>query len=195
MSQQADRSPPGPPNLATQPAVATSNPSQDNPLGLIAMVCGLLSLIMGCPLSIAAIVLGFLGRKKEPKGMATTGLALGAATLTLQVLFGCLLTAVLVVAGATAEDEETAATRQRLRETAASVEFDQMQHGVYPSDEDGSVLANFTNDAWGNPILYRLDHSVKYVVTSCGPDGTLDTSDDLTYDGEEYEREIGPMPE
>ena len=71
---------------------------------IASMVLGIISLILCCvwyisvPASIAAIILGVIGRKKAGKGMATAGLVMGIITLVLLVI----LVIIGVVFGVTA---------------------------------------------------------------------------------------------
>lgn len=170
------------------------NPSGDNPLGLIAMICGLLSLVMGCPLSIAAIILGFLGMKKEPKGMATAGLILGIVTATLQLVFLCIFVAFYgllfgALAAGTAAIAATApyvATDSAFRQAASSVEAHQASAGSYPGEAEGNSLIQGTMDGWQHQIVYRPDGE-EYVLVSPGPDGILDTDDDAKFYAYEYD--------
>ncbi|MBO3738219.1 DUF4190 domain-containing protein [Actinoplanes sp. NEAU-H7] len=74
-------------------------PRADNNQGLISMILGIVSIpalccfYLGVPLAIAAIVLGVLGKQKADQGRATNrgqaiaGIACGAATLALTVVF------------------------------------------------------------------------------------------------------------
>jgi hypothetical protein len=76
--------------------------SQKNPLSLAALICGVLGIVVffvggavfdlwpfGALLGLAAAVLGFMGRKREStgRGMATTGLVLGAIVVVWFLVF------------------------------------------------------------------------------------------------------------
>lgn len=172
-----------------------ANPSGDNPLGMIAMICGLLSLVMGCPLSIAAIILGFIGMKKEPKGMATAGLILGIVTATLQLVVGCFILAIYGLAfGAIAAVVSTAAAMQpaidtdnALQQAAESIESHKATAGTYPTEAEGTSIVQGTTDGWKNQIVYRPDGE-EYVLVSSGPDGILDNDDDVEFYAYDYVR-------
>ncbi len=44
------------------------------------------------------------------------------------------------------------------------------------------ILDAIPNDAWGNPLVYSLN-SGKYEIRSAGPDGQVNTDDDITAEG------------
>ncbi|HEV7280576.1 MAG TPA: hypothetical protein VGN57_10255 [Pirellulaceae bacterium] len=169
------------------------NPSGENQLGMIAMICGLLSLIMGCPLSIAAIILGFIGMKKEPKGMATAGLVLGIVTATLQLVALCFVVAIYglffgaLAAGAAgiAAMVPYAATESAFQRAASSIEAHHDATGAYPNEAEGTGLVQGTTDGWNHQIVYRLDGE-EYILVSPGPDGILDNEDDEEFYAYEY---------
>lgn len=169
------------------------NPSGENQLGMIAMICGLLSLVMGCPLSIAAIILGFVGMKKEPKGMATAGLILGIVTATLQLVVLCFIMAFYglifgAIAAGTAGIAAMApyvATDSAFQQAASSIEAHHDAAGAYPSEAEGTSLVQGTTDGWNHQIVYRLDGD-EYILISPGPDGILDNEDDEEFYAYEY---------
>ena len=47
---------------------------------------------------------------------------------------------------------------------------------------DSAALLNKSslNDSWGNPFRYKKIDKYKYEIRSAGPDGKMDTADDLT---------------
>lgn len=169
------------------------NSSGDNPLGLIAMICGLLSLILGCPLSIAAIILGYVGMKKEPKGMATAGLILGIVTASLQLVFLCffiafyglLFGAVAAGVAGVAALAPYGATETAFQRAASSIEAHHESAGAYPSEAEGTSLVQGTLDGWNHQIVYRPDGD-DYLLVSPGPDGILDSDDDEEFYAYEY---------
>jgi hypothetical protein len=92
-----------------QPGYGPPAPSnQNNTLGLVAMILGIVAIPMICcfylgvPLGIAAIVLGYLGKQKADQGLATNrgqamaGLICGAVAVGLTILL-VLLSVVLRV--------------------------------------------------------------------------------------------------
>jgi hypothetical protein len=83
-----------------QPYYGAPPQPQNNTLGLVGMILGIVSIplalcctFMGIPLGIAAVVLGILGKQKADRGLANNrgqaiaGLACGAAGIALSVLW------------------------------------------------------------------------------------------------------------
>lgn len=63
-----------------------------NTLAMASLVLGILGFVTGgCPFSLAAVVTGWMGMKREPQGMAKIGFWLGVAGMILQVLLGLFL--------------------------------------------------------------------------------------------------------
>lgn len=71
-----------PPGPIAPPQEAT------NPLGVVALVLGILSVFMGCPLAIGALITGWIGMKREPSGMARAGFIIGLVSTILNVVAG-----------------------------------------------------------------------------------------------------------
>ena len=46
-------------------------------------------------------------------------------------------------------------------------------------DDEGLLKSNDVIDAWGNPFEYKVDGK-KYTIRSAGPDGQMNTEDDIT---------------
>ena len=46
-------------------------------------------------------------------------------------------------------------------------------------DDQGLLKAKDVNDAWGNPFELKVDGK-KYTIRSAGPDGQMNTEDDIT---------------
>lgn len=93
--------PPPPPNPYGQPAYGGGQPQTTSVMSIISLVVGIIGIpLCGCfVFSIAAIVLGFLGRNeidksggaKKGRGLATAGLVIGAVTLVLAILINVLV--------------------------------------------------------------------------------------------------------
>lgn len=94
--------PPPPPGYGGQPyGYGQSQPQSTSVMSIIALVLGIISVpACGCfVFSIAAIVLGVLGRKevdgsggaKKGRGLATAGLITGAVSLALAVIINVLV--------------------------------------------------------------------------------------------------------
>jgi len=63
-------------------------PSQSNGLAIAALICGIVGFCSFGLASIAAIILGVMGRKKPvQQGLATAGLIMGIASLVLWILY------------------------------------------------------------------------------------------------------------
>jgi hypothetical protein len=89
----------GAPSYGSAPAAGSGS----NPMAIVALVLGILSILTACfwfvaaPLGIAAIVLGFLGRGKAKRGQARQGGLALAGIITGAI--GLLLTIGLTIAG------------------------------------------------------------------------------------------------
>lgn len=71
-----------PPGPYVRPQEAT------NSLGTVSLVLGILSVFMGCPLAIAALITGWVGMKREPSGMARAGFTIGLIMTIFNVVAG-----------------------------------------------------------------------------------------------------------
>lgn len=58
----------------------------------------------------------------------------------------------------------------------------QLMEQIYPKYISKMVV----DDAWANPLVYRLEGPTRYTITSTGPDGKLGTKDDIVMSGGEY---------
>jgi len=84
------------------PQYATTSTAPSKTLSLISLIAGIVGLVFGTIFSIAAIVLGFLGRSREPhaKGFWLTGIILGFVGLVLGFIWIAILVASLGAVGA-----------------------------------------------------------------------------------------------
>jgi hypothetical protein len=100
-----------------------------------------------------------------------------------------LLLALLLVAPSCGEAAETAVRGQeaiaQTLEMRAGMEIRQLrtevgQHHVLRGEwpEDWSDIRRIGTDPWGNPYVLEIDGS-DAIVFSAGPDGEVDTSDDI----------------
>ena len=86
----------------------------NNQLGTVSLVLGVLSLFMGCPFAIGAMIVGWAGMKREPNGMARAGFILGLVMTIVNagaLLVGLMIFVVfggLIGLGAYAESQERA---------------------------------------------------------------------------------------
>lgn len=96
-------------------------------------------------------------------------------------------------------DETVAMTRQvatagDMRTISLMLDYEYMKKGRLPKESrfDAWLAANFKEntlkevmtDHWGNPMVYLTSRDKKhYVLQSSGPDGIMDTDDDLKRSG------------
>lgn len=71
-----------PPGPIAPPQEAT------NSLGVVALVLGIMSVFLGCPLAIGALITGWVGMKREPNGMARAGFVIGLIMTIFNVVAG-----------------------------------------------------------------------------------------------------------
>ena len=80
---------------------------------------------------------------------------------------------------------DVASTRERLMNVQMALERYGLDHGSYPTVEQGLKFLldaagdEDLNDAWGRPLIYRLNEDGSYVLGSSGPDGKEGTEDDI----------------
>jgi hypothetical protein len=71
-----------PPGTYAAPQEAT------NPLGVVSLVLGIMSIFMGCPAAIGALITGWMAMKREPSGMARAGFFIGLIMTIFHVVAG-----------------------------------------------------------------------------------------------------------
>ena len=76
---------------------------------------------------------------------------------------------------------DVASTKETLRKVQMALERYGLDHASYPTAEQGfkHLLEEEMNDAWGRPLIYRLNEDGSYVLGSSGPDGKEGTKDDI----------------
>lgn len=74
------------------------------------------------------------------------------------------------------EHERSEETRALLDTVATQLEIHYLRERVLP----GSLQGSPPEDAWGNPLRYERRGADWAELTSAGPDGRLDTGDDLS---------------
>lgn len=78
-------------------------------------------------------------------------------------------------------------TLKKLTEVASLLKHEKLTSGYYPQDlgvivRNNPLLKNIHKDYWGREFFYeRHDSGEGYVLISMGPDGQLNTSDDIVY--------------
>ena len=87
-------------------------------------------------------------------------------------------------------EKRTARTRSDLNKLSAGISRYRSRHSTLPTAENFKELVDALApdyleeetrlDAWSNPFSYRAISVSEYDLRSAGPDGTIDTADDLT---------------
>ncbi len=127
---------------------------------------------------------------KTRKNKRRMGFTLVELLLVISIL-GILGTVVIVNFGGTGEDARIKATQTSIGQIGTAItvyeqkaakmpkSLDDLTHGF--SDGSPALLkAAALKDAWGNPYEYKQKGRADYVLRSAGPDGAMNTEDDLT---------------
>lgn len=105
-------------------------------------------------------------------------------------ILGILGTMVMVNLGDPSGEARIAATKQSIGQIQQAIEVYRMRVGRgLPktledltkgiNDDEPLLKAGSLNDAWGQPFEYKLEGK-KYSIRSAGPDGQMNTEDDIT---------------
>ncbi|MCH8343791.1 MAG: DUF4190 domain-containing protein [Planctomycetes bacterium] len=164
---------------------------QTNGMAIAGFVCSLVGLVSGGHLlSPIGLILSLVALKREGgRGWAIAGIILGGlgicGWLIAFLIFGVALLAAVgigaaAVAFAMSEPEKIELTADVGVMTAA-IEAHRDVTGALPADLDALDLgAPFLTDPWGNPYRYiLLPDRAGYKIMTNGPDGALDTADDV----------------
>lgn len=164
---------------------------QTNGLAIAGFVCSLVGLVSGGHLlSPLGLILSLVALKREGgRGWAIAGIIIGGLgicgwLIAFLIAGAALLAAVGVGAAAVAfalsEPEKVELTADVGVMTAA-IEAHRDVTGALPADLDALDLgAPFLTDPWGNPYRYiLLPDRAGYKIMTNGPDGALDTADDV----------------
>ncbi|MFO0832103.1 MAG: type II secretion system protein GspG [Phycisphaerales bacterium] len=174
--------------FATQTIFAQpEQPKGGNALGIIGFVFSLLGLLASCCtcifpvlglVSLLGLVLSFVAVFRRPKGMAITGIILGAIGLILTLVGGLVWLGASTMGGFMQVIEVAV--------DAKAVEAYRSSHGAYPaslSTLSGEVPPQFETDNWNNPYVYEVSgDGQSFTIRSMGPDGMDNTSDDVKFD-------------
>lgn len=136
---------------------------------------------MLCPVG---AVLSFFGIFKEPKGFAIAGLIIGLVGsigfIIVFFVFGAVLITLVAMSfglGKYAEvGTDTLAIHTAVTKYVST-------NGALPSTLHGlpGVTADQATDPWGNAYVFTPDPANNsYTIISLGPDGKMDTADDVT---------------
>lgn len=153
-----------------------------NGLGTAAGICSILGMVSCGLLCPVGLVLGLCSVGKEPKGMALTGVILGAiGSLIYLVVFIFFGGALLVMCGgciglsnfAAELAEKQAATKPAADAIIAYYD----EHGELPDDSEAELLISaFTHE--GSGFRYEPVFGSAFVIKHPGDDGVWDTQDD-----------------
>ena len=104
------------------------------------------------------------------------------------------LVAVGASIGCNGDDLDTAVRKETTRQTIAAIDFAistyKAKNNKVPTSltdlavgvagEQPLVSAEMFNDAWGNPLELSVNAAMKHTIRSAGPDGKMNTEDDIT---------------
>jgi len=138
--------------------------SQSNTLGLVGF-------ILAFCLSPIGLILSLIAMFKAPRGFAIAGVVVGLVGTALWVVVGG---GIFFFAGVALKAKQVS---DQLTMVQSALESAKTPDGAYPSDLSGVAAGA---DPWGNPLVYERTPDTKgYLLTSTGPDGKIDTADDI----------------
>ena len=122
-------------------------------------------------------------RKLRRKGFTLVEL------LLVITILGILGTVVVVNFSGASDEARENTTKHSIGQITTVCEVYRIKVGRYPrnledltngiNDEEPLLKAGSLNDAWGIPFEYKSEGK-KYTIRSAGPDGVMNTEDDLT---------------
>ena len=127
--------------------------------------------------------------KVKNRKLRRAGFTLVELLLVITIL-GILGTVVVMNFGDVGGDARKETTRQSILAIDQAVTVYNTKVGKMPKDisdlttpindgDQGLLKAKDVNDAWGNAFEYKVDGK-KYTIRSAGPDGQMNTEDDIT---------------
>lgn len=127
--------------------------------------------------------------KVKNRELRRAGFTLVELLLVITIL-GILGTVVVMNFGDVGGDARKETTRQSILAIDQAVVLYNTKVGKMPKDlsdltkginddDQGLLKAKDVNDAWGNAFEYKVDGK-KYTIRSAGPDGQMNTEDDIT---------------
>ncbi len=169
-----------------QPSKQTVYPGQypvdipgENGLGLAGFIVSMAGLVLcGIP-SIIGVLLSLLGLRKSPKGFATAGLIIGMLGLLELGLAIFVSINVYKVGQRAGGFIQSIPVYVRLNQEAQIVVDEWNSLDRIPTKQEGDELLKGKRDSMGNPMVYETDGE-SFSIRTAGPDGTLQTKDDIT---------------
>jgi hypothetical protein len=169
------------------PLPRASPPGSSNALGLAGFIVSLVGLVLTCGvLCPVGFVLSALGLRKEPRGLAIAGVAIGAVGTLLAVAAAIFVVKSLHLLGRTAGDGAfefegpRVSTEITLSMAEELIDLENAEKGRLPAEADGTALLASMTDGWGRALRYERGADDGYTIRSAGPDGAFGTGDDVT---------------
>jgi hypothetical protein len=141
---------------------------KSNPLGLAGFI-----LSLTCILSPIGFLLSLVGLTKEPRGFAIAGAIIG---LVLSIVLGAGVARALWVFNQPQIQWQNEVLNDYIRMQAAIDDNGSTPDSLTPLN----VPSEVTTDPWGNAYVYETTDAGDWSLTTYGPDGQPDTTDDLT---------------
>ncbi|MBR0503995.1 MAG: type II secretion system protein GspG [Kiritimatiellae bacterium] len=119
----------------------------------------------------------------------------GAVNLAVGLLYALLVLAAVAIPNYMRylDDPRVSTTRELIKNVETATQMYSMKHGIYPdsldtltqeTEDEEALLEGSYVDPWGTELRYERRGKRRPRITSAGPDGEFDTSDDITnYDG------------
>ena len=153
-------------------------PPQQNNAGLIGFIVSIVGLFLcGIP-SIIGVIISIVGLTKKPKGFAIAGLLIGLLGLIELVGVGIAGYRGYQLAQNAGDILKEFGVKIELQQEAMTIGNEWERTSRILTQSEGDELLKGKRDALGNQIIYETD-GVSFSLRSAGPDGTLDTEDDI----------------
>lgn len=159
----------------SQPKYRSPARTEDNPLALPGLLLAILIGPIGLVVSLIAVT-------RRPRGVAVAGVIVGSLT-TLTLLTVTVVVIVMVNRGR-AIFEQYGALDDDITEVTGTLSTLHAESGTWPDSLTALGLTeDLLTDPWGQPYRYELTpDGANWVLSSAGPDGEMETRDDLRFD-------------